>query len=239
MAKSILLVDLETKPNLAHIWGKYEQNALDIVEERDIICYAWKWLGKKKVNVICSYDLPEKEFFNKLHELFDKAEVIIGQNLDQFDIKVANTAFLKHKLKPPSPYRTIDTLKIARSKFFFNSNHLNDLGIFLGVGKKVETGGYKLWKGYLEKDKRSIALMKKYNQQDITLLEAVYHKLKAWGNTTSLSEGMSCPACGSYNLQSRGWNITQAYMSKRFQCQDCGKWCSSNKKIKHTSEYVK
>jgi len=240
MSKSVLLVDLETRPNLAYCWGKYEQNVLSIEEERDIISYAWKWLGEKKVKVLCSYDLPEKEFFSKLHELFDKADIIIGHNIDGFDAKVANTAFIKHGFKPPSPIKTIDTLKIARSKFFFNSNHLNDLGEILGCGKKVETGGFKLWKGYLNKDKKSIRLMKRYNQQDVSLLDAVYHKLKAWGNTPFIELGMSCPACGGFNLQQRGWQVNKVFMTKRLQCTDCGKWTTSSIKIKHEkNEYVK
>lgn len=236
-----LLVDLETRPNLAYCWGKYEQDILSIEEERDIISYAWKWLGDKKVKVVCSYDLPEKEFFSQLHDLFDKADIIIGQNIDQFDIKVANTAFIKHGFKPPSPYKTIDTLKIARSKFFFNSNHLNDLGEYLGCGKKVETGGFKLWKGYLQKDKKAVSLMKKYNAQDVNLLEAVYHKIKSWAKNTPFIElGMSCIACGSPHLQSRGFSINKVYMSRRYQCQTCGKWQLSSNKIKHESaEYTK
>ena len=44
-------------------------------------------------------------------------------------------------MPPPSPYKTIDTLKIARKYFGFNSSKLDDLGRVLGAGEKVRHGG--------------------------------------------------------------------------------------------------
>ncbi|MCK9370849.1 ribonuclease H-like domain-containing protein [Candidatus Dojkabacteria bacterium] len=232
----ILLYDIETSPNLAYIWDKYEQNALGFEKERELLCFAYKWLGDKKISSCSKMELGEKELVQKLHTLINEADIIVGQNSDSFDNKMANAFFIKQGLPPPKPYKTIDTLKIARSRFRFNSNHLNDLGEYLGLGGKKQTGGFGLWLGCLKGDKKSWKLMVEYNKRDVELLEKVYLKLVPWANNTPPVElGMTCPACGSLNLQRRGFQINKVFMSQRLQCTSCGKWCVSSNKIKHNS----
>ena len=237
----VLLADLETSPNLAYVWDKYEQDVIAFEKERELISFAYKWLGDKKVKSLCLGETTSKTLVESLHALFNEADVIVAHNGDQFDIKMANAFFIKQGLPPPSPYKTIDTLKIARNKFRFNSNKLNDLGQYLGLGEKIDTGGFKLWLKCLKGDKKAWKLMKKYNENDVLLLERVYKKLVPWSaNTPPISLGFTCPACGSSHLQQRGWNINKVFMSKRLQCQNCGKWSSSSNKIKHNNEeYVK
>lgn len=233
----ILLVDIETSPNLAYIWDKYEQDAIAFEKERELLCFAYKWLGDKKVKSLCLGDCPSKTLVLSLHALFNEADIIVAHNGDEFDIKMANAFFIKQGLTPPSPYKTIDTLKIARSRFRFNSNHLNDLGQYLGLGEKLETGGFKLWLKCLKGDKKAWKLMKKYNENDIILLEKIYKKLVPWSKITPpINIGFTCPKCGSSHLQQRGWNINKVFMSKRLQCQNCGSWSTSSNKIKHNSE---
>ena len=237
----ILLVDIETSPNLAYIWDKYEQDAIAFEKERELLSFAYKWLGEKKVHSHCLGDMDSEMLVEGLYMIFDDADIIVAHNGDEFDIKMANAFFIRQGLTPPSPYKTIDTLKIARSKFRFNSNKLNDLGQYLNLGEKVETGGFKLWLKCLKGDKKAWKLMKKYNEQDVILLEKVYKKLVPWAKTTPpIDLGFTCPACGSTHLQQRGWNISKTYLSKRVCCQNCGKWSVSSKKIRHNNnEYLK
>jgi hypothetical protein len=77
--------------------------------------------------------------------LFDETDVIVAHNGDRLDIKKSNAWFIAYGLKPPSPYITIDTLKIARKYFAFASNKLSDLSRFLKVGKMLEHTGIALW----------------------------------------------------------------------------------------------
>jgi DNA polymerase elongation subunit (family B) len=220
-----------------YIWGKYEENALgDFIQERMIISMAWKWLGEKKVY---SMSLPDsrgyrkdpknnRKLIEKLHTLFSAADIIVGQNSDNFDIKMANAEFLQYGLTPPSPYKTFDTLKVARAKFRFNSNKLDDLGKRLGLGRKVKTGGFDLWLGCLNGDKKAWAKMVKYNKQDVILLEKIYLKLRPWStnhpNVNVFDEVDACPVCSGTRLQRRGWAIVGMNKRRKFQCQDCGKW---------------
>jgi hypothetical protein len=239
----VLLYDIESGPNLAWIWGKYEQNALgDFVKERQIISVAWKWLGEKEVHVLALPTLksyrrdPEnnKALIKCLHGLFRKADVTVGHNVNAFDDKMVNTEFAHHGFGPPPPHRTVDTLKIARRYFRFNSNKLGDLGAKFGFGKKVDTGGFKLWEGCLRGDRTSWELMKKYNKRDVVLLEKVYKFLRPWVdnhpdmNMKDLHVG--CSVCRSTNLKPRGWSVAKgAVRKRRFQCGDCGKWLTGVK----------
>jgi hypothetical protein len=47
----------------------------------------------------------------------------------------------------PSP-KTIDTLKWARKYFNFNSNKLDYIAKYLGVGQKMDTGGLRSMERY-------------------------------------------------------------------------------------------
>lgn len=237
---AVLLYDVETSPNLAYVWGKYEQNVLgDFVQERQIISVAWKWLGEKEIHVLSLAMLPgyeggkpvkNKALILKLHALFSKADIVVGHNVDEFDDKMSNTDFLKHELPPPPPHKTVDTLKVAKGKFRLNSNSLGYLGQFLGIGRKVKHWGFELWVRCLNGDPVAWALMQKYNKGDVALLERVYMKLRPWmtnhPSMTALEGKLDrCPLCRGKNLMRQGWSLsTGGSRRQRFQCQDCKKW---------------
>lgn len=233
----ILFIDVESTPNLAYVWGKYEQDVVgDFVRERQIISFAWKWLGEKEIHVLSLPKLEEYEkspgtnrtLVQRLHELISRAQIVIAHNVDEFDDKMANTDFIIHGLPPPPPHKTIDTLKVARSVFHFNSNKLDALGARLGLGRKVEHGGFKLWVGCMNGDAASWRLMEKYNKQDVALLEKVYFKFRPWirnhPNVNALDEHIGCPRCKGENMERRGWRMTLNGKQRRYQCRDCGGW---------------
>lgn len=233
----ILLFDEENSPNLSWTWGAYEQNTLGMVQEWYMLSFAYKWLGDRTIK---AYSLPDfkgykkdktndKELVTELWKLLDEAEIVVGHNSDRFDIRKANARFLEHGLAPPSPYKTVDTLKLARKHFMFNTNKLNDICERLGVGSKLKTGGFGLWLGCMSGDKKSWKQMVKYNKQDVELLEGVYNKLKPWSNNhpnVALLDNKtnSCPICGSDKIQRRGYSITKTNKFQRIQCQSCSGW---------------
>jgi hypothetical protein len=239
--QKVLLYDLETSPLLGWTWETYETNVLSVEKNRELMSFAYKWLGDKTVRAYSLKDLTPKQLTGKLHELFNEADITIGHNGDSFDKKMANTFFIRHGFGPPKPAKSVDTLKIARSRFRFHSNKLNDLGEYLGLGRKLSTGGFSLWLSCLKGDKKAWDRMVKYNKQDVVLLEKVYLKLRSWGNHPERPEhGLQCPVCASTNVQMRGWNVNRVYKSKRFQCRSCGKWGTSNIRVRHHSgEYLK
>lgn len=238
----ILLFDIETAPNLGYVWGKYEQNVIEYTSEWYMLAWSCKWLGGKQTTKgLIDYDgyQPQSEndsaLVKDLYELIAQADVVVGHNGDKFDIRRSNTRFVEHGLKPPEPYRTVDTCKVARRYFGFNSNKLDDLGRRLGVGRKAPTGGFDLWKGCMAGDKKAWNRMKRYNAQDVRLLEAVYLKLLPWitnhphvGILSEVENG--CRNCGGTHLQRRGVMVTQTGKKPRYSCQDCGTWMTG----KHT-----
>ena len=109
------------------------------------------------------------------------------------------------------------------------------------VGKKVNTGGFELWLKCMQGDKRAWNKMKEYNKGDVVLLEKIADKLIPWANNTPTNEyGITCPACSSEHVQMRGWYVNRVFKSRRYQCQNCGRWSLSNKRIRHNpEEYLK
>lgn len=235
----ILFLDLETFPNIGYTWTKWETNVIDFIEHWYILCVGYKWLGGK-TKVVALPDFKGYKPHSKDEELvkfawglLDEADIVIAQNGDAFDIKKLNTRFMQYGLTPPSPYKTIDTLKIAR-KFSFNSNKLDDLGRDLGLGRKLEHEGFPLWLKCREGDMKAWKRMKSYNKQDVELLEQLYLKERPWiKNHPNLDAfnhiNTTCPRCGSKDIQWRGEYKTQTNLYKRFCCKNCGSWGKLNK----------
>lgn len=229
-----LFFDLETTPILGYVWRAYEDNLLDIKQDFGLLCFGYAW-NEEKISVVSLKDMSEKKMVKKLWTLFEEADVIIAQNGDRFDIKVSNALFLRHNLRPPAPYKTVDTLKLAKKYFKFTRNNLDFLAQSLLGEKKIETDK-SLWFKCMQKDKEAFKKMETYCIHDVVLLRNLYNKLKAWhtghpnhnlysGNTHT------CPVCGS-KTQRRGFMFTRTGKYQRYQCTTCGAW-SKGEKIKH------
>lgn len=235
MAK-VLFFDTENAPNLGYVWGKWEQNVIDFKTNWYFLSFAFKWLGTKSIQCHALPEFPsfkkDKEcdrfLVQKLWEVLDEADVVIAHNGDRFDLRKANARFAAHGMKPPSPYKSIDTLKIARRYFQFDSNKLDDLGHYLGVGRKLPHTGKHMWFGCMTGDPKSWSIMKRYNCQDVALLEQIYLKLRPWAAThpdlNHISRLQACPICQSPKIQHRGFSCTKTGKRKRMQCQACGSW---------------
>lgn len=236
MSQKIAFFDIETAPAKGYYFELYKEgNILWTEKDWYILSFAWKWLGDKRVNVVALPDFPlfkedktdDSILVGKLWNLFDNADILVAHHGDMFDIKKSNARFIKYGLKPPSPYKTIDTRKIARKYFKFDSNKLNALGQYLNVGRKLKHTGADLWKDCMEGDTKAWRLMREYNKRDVILLEKVYNKMLGWiGNhpNYTLETKDECPNCGSCITYKRGFNITRSRRYQRFQCKNCGAW---------------
>ena len=58
----ILLLDIETAPNLAHVWGLWNQNVgiTQIVTAGYTLCWSAKWLGSGEMSFCSLNDVPAK-----------------------------------------------------------------------------------------------------------------------------------------------------------------------------------
>ncbi len=231
MKPKVYLIDIETSPNLGYTWGKYEQNILRFKKEWELLSFAYKELGKQPTHCSARPDYKDKTdraLVLAAWEVLNEADIIIGHNVDKFDNRKLRAKFVEHGLVPPKTYKTIDTLKIARSQFAFNANSLNDLAFTLKLGSKMKTGGIDLWFACMDGDKKAWAKMVAYNKQDVVLLEKVYDRLKSWypshPNLALYEDRPGCPVCASSKVQRRGVQVLKFRKVARHQCQDCGHW---------------
>lgn len=235
MEPRIALLDIETAPSLGYVWAKYQTDVLDFHTPWYVLCFAYKWLGEKKTHVRALPDYPkynkdrecDRSLMQDLRdEVLDKATHVIAHNGDRFDLRKANARFVLHGFDPPSPFKSIDTLKIARKHFKFDSNRLDDLGQYLDLGRKLPHIGFRLWHGCMAGDANAWRLMKRYNVQDVQLLERVYYRLRPWAsshpNLSYLTRADACPTCQSSRIKQSGWAYVASGRKQRSTCLDCG-----------------
>lgn len=229
----LLLLDIETAPNLVHVWRLFKQNVAvnQIQKPGYMLCYAAQWYGRKEMIFDSVQRTPKKKFLSNLHALLTECDAVIHWNGERFDIPFINTEFIQAGFKPPAPFRQIDVLKTARRHFRFPSNKLEYVVKALGIGHKVPHQGHELWTKCMAGNEAAWKTMERYNKGDVRLLAEVYDAFKPWisahpnhGAYTNLEV---CPNCGSTKLQRRGFERTQVNMFARIHCQGCGRWSRS------------
>ena len=227
----ILLVDLETSPNLADVWGIWQQNVAlsQLRATTAVICFAAKWYDEKQVHFYSDYHDGHAKMIKHAHRMLDEADIVITYNGINFDIKHFQREFVLAGLNPPSPFKNIDLLRVVKSQFRFVSNKLQHVSDQLGIGQKTPHTGHELWVKCLEGDEKSWALMKKYNIQDVHLTQRLYDRLGSWIKdhpSYALYTGIehSWPRCGGTRIQKRGLAYTTTGSYQRYQCRDCGGW---------------
>jgi len=239
-----LYFDIETSPNIVYTWNIGQKVFLDhnsIVKERAVICICYKWAHENEVHSISWRKGDDKFLLMEFIKVMNSADEVIGHNSDNYDIKWLKTRCLFHRIEAFPSYQSVDTLKLSRSGFRFNSNKLDYIGSFLGLGKKIDTGGFKLWRQIIEDNNpESMQSMITYCKQDVRLLENVHKTLVPYtAHKSHIGVAMghsqcSCPECGSENVESNGYRyLASGGRKKRVRCKDCGKhWTLSERKSK-------
>lgn len=235
----VLIIDIETTPLQAHTWhtGKQRIGYQQIINEWFMLSFACKWLFDSKIHgsVLTPEEAINKDDSRLAREFWkflDQADVIIGHNAQNFDIPKAQTRFLMNKLAPPSPFRIIDTLLVARKNFRFSSNKLDYISDLMLNDRKLHTD-FDLWLRCLEGDAPSLEAMLTYNKKDVLLGEEAYVFLrpyiKSHPNMAIYQESHepSCPTCGSANIDECGHYTTSVNRYLAFRCKDCGSICRS------------
>jgi uncharacterized protein YprB with RNaseH-like and TPR domain len=237
-----LFFDIETSPNIGLFWTagfKLNITPDSIIKERAIICICYKWAGEDKVySLQWDKDQNDKTLLEKFITLANEADELVGHNGDRFDLPWIRTRCLYHRIPVFPNYSTLDTLKSARSKFKFNSNKLDYIAKFLGIGAKTHTG-YDLWKKVvLDKDKESLEYMIEYCKNDVILLEDVYNEMatyipaKTHHGVAAGGEKYSCPECGGDNMRFSQKRYSALGTPRiQLQCTDCHKYHTVSDKI--------
>jgi len=238
----ILLLDIETAPNLAYVWGLFKQNISTAAIESSgyVLCWSAKWLGEKKVHFASVQNHKAPAMLHGIHRLLDQADAVVHYYGTNFDIPTLNKEFVSHGFNPPSPYKQIDLCNIVKAEFRFPSNKLDYVSQALGLGAKTRHPGFEMWVKCMRGDKQAWKIMEKYNRQDTALLETLYHRLQPWirshPNHATFEGSPMCPKCGSEEYQQRGYAYTMMMRYARYQCKKCHGWFRSNKSQKRGNE---
>lgn len=233
----VLILDIETAPIRAFVWGIWQQNVAINQIESDWFCLTWaaKWLFEKKVysGKLTSEEAikqDDRRIIRGVWELLNEADIVIAHNGQKFDIPKLNSRFIINKLQPPLPYTLIDTLTHIRRQFGFSSNKLDYVNKLLNLERKTDTGGFELWERCYKGEQKAINEMERYNINDVKILEETYLQIRAWikphpnMNLHILDEHEShCPTCGSKELTIQGKEYhTTANVFDVFRCGNCG-----------------
>jgi len=230
----LLTIDIETRPMESRHWGLWGQNiGINQIQRPDgLLCFAAQFSGERKVHFHAQWTDGERDMVKAAHRLFDEADVVMGWNSDRFDIPWLERCFIEQRLHAPSPFKRYDLMKQVKKHARLPSYKLDFVAGWLGVGRKVRTGGYDLWDDVLQGDPKAQAKMRRYNIQDTRLTGEVFEDLRARGWASApVNHAMHgahvCPHCGGDHLQARGYQegLTRTY--KRWFCRDCKRWSQS------------
>jgi hypothetical protein len=246
----VLLLDIETAPIMGYVWSMWQDGLTagieGIKDDWYIMCAAWKWMHETDVTVraLPDYDQYNEDdtlLINDLASAMDEADWVITHNGDKFDNKRINTRLILNGGTPIRPFKSIDTLKIAKRHFSFTSNKLDYLGQMLCGESKMEHDGFKLWKECMGGCPVAWDKMRKYNIQDVLLLEKVYKRLSAWDRShpNALLYGeengdvIRCTGCMSTNVKPIDKRSTTAVSAfQMYECGDCGRHMRGRKSVR-------
>lgn len=234
----ILFIDIETAPKLAYVYQFFKANISpkQVKDHGHIISFAAIWNDNPDKDVIYAETRTEddSELVAAMIELLDQADYVVGHNADQFDTATINARALVLGLKPPSPYKVIDTLRAAKRYFKFESNSLEYISGVLNIKHKKlshnKFPGYELFIQCVKGNPEAFKENKKYNIWDTLTVRDVYHEMRPWiKNHPNMvvqdeSDNHACPRCGSTHVTRRGFSYTNVGKYQRFVCNDCGGW---------------
>jgi hypothetical protein len=230
----ILLMDIETRPVKAWVWNVWDQNiSMDqIIEDWSILCWSAKWLFDKDVmgQTVTVEEAKTAQDFSvlpRIWQLLNEADVVIGHNSKQFDIKRLNTRFFLNNMSKPMYFQQIDTKEIAKQNFAFLHNKLDWIAQITGIGRKMETE-FSWWTECAAGNKKYLDKMLEYNKMDGQLEDEVYMRLRPWMDkhpNMNIYSGLDfpvCPTCGDADLNWNGKYATPLGLYRGFRCEKCG-----------------
>lgn len=221
-------------------WSTYQTNAIEVKQDSYMLSFSMKWLGERRVHTFALPDYPnfkrdktdDSALVKEMWRAMDGADIIIAQNGDNFDLKVANTRFLVHGLPPPAACRSVDTLKWARKLFKFASNRQDNITRQLGLKRKLAHTGKHLWlacgkEASYATNLRAFKKMAQYNARDVIGLEQMYLRMRPFAtnhpNLNLYHDGPArCPTCQSDDFKRKGFRYLKSTVRQAYVCNSCG-----------------
>ena len=205
----------------------------DVLEWPRTICAGWRWYGAKRVEFGAEWLTDREEFLRRQWGLFNEADILVGHNMAGFDAKkLSGEWWVELGLTPPSPYKVVDTLKVARTRFSLESNTLDALLKRRGLAGKTDRYSVEMARAACAGDKKAQRQIRAYNVGDIHASELLYDDVRGWiPNHPHIGlysgEDGCCGNCGG-ELKASDWCRTAVTAYAQYVCTNCGAWFRRN-----------
>lgn len=211
----VLIFDIETsRSTFKAFWtGKQYLGYQQMLDEPAIISVSWKWLGEDKISH-AKWDMKthsDKELMETFLVEYNKADLVVGYNNNNFDNRWLNARAMKHNLFINVHVKSFDIMKQSKRLFRIPSYAMAYLAKYIGVTLKQSHEGILMWKmieeGTPEQQEEYIQKMIEYNVGDIITTEEIFLKLRKYmGHVIHVGvfeggEKYSCPHCGGVDVE--------------------------------------
>jgi len=198
----ILLLDIECAPNLATVWGIWQQNIAmlksihSLMDEADAIVH---YNGNR-------FDIPmlNKEFLEA-----GMPPPSPAKHIDLLQTSRSKFRFVSNKLDYIAQ-------RLGLGKKTAHEGH--------ELWLKVMNNDRSAWKRMEEYNRNDVVLLEK-------VYDKFKGWISNHPNHNHFSEERVCPSCASHKVQQRGYAVLTGGKYPRFQCQTCGSWFRGNKKL--------
>ena len=238
----LLFIDIET--SLLHVFAhcigsKQNINHFQVDKDKKIICISYMAEGwKKPKTLIWDKNQDDKKLLNEFVKIINQYPLVVGQNGDNFDlIVICGRCWLQTSNVMPDIV-SLDTLKMSRQNMRLTSHKLDWKSRVIGRPGKLDTG-FGLWVDVEKGNKKALAHMVKYCEQDVLELQAVFWsmlpyctKLPNHLGAVLLGHQDCCPGCGSENRHKNKTRNTKAGVKQQWLCKDCGRFWTDTRRIR-------
>lgn len=247
----ILVYDIETSRGVfkAFWTGKQYLGYKAMIKEPAIISISWKWVGEDTIYYLTwDKDHSDKEMVKTFLVHYNSADMLIGQNNDNFDNRWVQARSMKYGFDFNTYAKSFDIMKQNKRLFRIVSYSMDYVSKFLDVTFKQSHEGIKMWDmiedGTPEEQKEYLKKMVDYNKGDIITTEEIYLKnRKYYGHKIHFGvlhgeEKYTCPNCGSSQIQLYKTTITPAGTIQRvMKCKCEVKYKINNKQYMNYLDY--
>lgn len=229
---NIVTLDIETMAHKSWHWRLWQENigTNQLIEPTYMLSYAYKINNEKTVY----RNVGDPDFYETLYNVLSNADMLVTFNGDKFDMLHIKREMLEQGYTPLRPISSVDLYKVVRKHFKFASNRLDYVASVILGERKLQTGGFDLWKSWAEGDPKARRLMERYNKRDVNVTWRLYRALRAWvtnhprvGHEVGIdddSEAYECPVCSSEKVSKKCERRTRCFAIRQCQCGSCGHW---------------
>jgi len=209
-SSKVLVYDIETSRATAKVFwtGKQYVGYKQIVKQPSIISISFKWIGEDTVHdLVWDKNHNDKKMVKEFLKHYNKADMVIGFNNDNFDNRWINAVAMKNDLHVNTFVKSMDLYKQEKRLFRLLSYSMDFSSLFAKVERKQSHEGMLMWDmvedGTPEQQKEYLRKMVNYNVGDIITTEELYIRLlpylkhKIHFGVLNGEEKWTCPNTGS------------------------------------------